>query len=267
MNEEPFDQTAESVEPVGLRRHNRRRTPYAGMWGPLEIIAFGVAAAAVFAVVLLYLFFVAPSASALASARADRDALERGRIAEKNVFGELRDTQSRVARLVQSVDDFETNYLPVASVGQTALYQKINALMAGYGLTNTNGPSFAPLETIDSQQPEQSEESTGRSRFRSLFPGIYATVTVEGPYQNVRRFIRDIETGNEFVVISSVEIEPSDSAAPADGQNADTSPTGEGLPPVSGGARAGKTRGNVVSLRLELAAYFRRTPAAEQAGQ
>lgn len=269
MTEEPIQNSGETSEASLARPHNRSRTVYAGMWGPLEIAAVGVALLAVFAVVLLYLLFVAPSASALASARAERDALEQERVTAKNRFGELKDTQSRVARLIQSVDDFEAGYLPAASVGKTALYQKINALMAGYGLTNTNGPTFAPLEPTDSRQVNQtSEEEGGRSRFRSLFPGIYATVTVEGPYQNVRRFIRDIETGNEFVIISSVEIEPSDSTGEPTEQTPDGTVGGQPggnvtqgpIPPTGprSGAQLGKTRGNIVSLRLELAAYFRR---------
>lgn len=276
MTEEPIQNAADNAEAAPARPHNRSRTAYAGMWGPLEIAAVGIAVLAVFAVALLYLFFVAPSASALASARATRDALEQQRVTEKSRFGELKDTQSRVARLVQSVDDFEAGYLPVASVGKTALYQKINALMAGYGLINTNGPTFAPLEPTDSRQVNQTgEEEGGRSRFRSLFPGIYATVTVEGPYQNIRRFIRDIETGNEFVIISSVEIEPSDStgdpAEQAPGEAFGGQPGGNAaqgpIPPkgTRGGAPLGKTRGNIVALRLELAAYFRRTAPAEDA--
>ncbi len=279
MTEEPIQNTSANEE-AAPRRHNRSRTAYAGMWGPIEIAALGIAILALFSVVLLYLFFVAPSASALAKARSERDTLEQERNNAKNRFGELKDTQSRIAHLIQSVDDFESVYLPAEAVGKTALYQKVNALINGYGLTNTNGPTFAPLETTDSRQVNQSDEEEGRSRFRSLFPGIYATVTVEGPYQNVRRFIRDIETGNEFVIISSVEIEPSDSTFQADEQTSGDAIGGDrgagGFPRSNSailpdgaptGVQGGKTRGNIVSLRLELAAYFRRAAQPSEAAR
>jgi hypothetical protein len=35
-------------------------------------------------------------------------------------------------------------------------------------------------------------------------------MTLEGSYQNLRRFIREIETSNQFVVVSAVELEPSE---------------------------------------------------------
>jgi hypothetical protein len=124
----------------------------------------------------------------------------------------------------------------------------------------------------------QSDEERGRSKFRSLFPGVYVTTTVEGPYANLRRFIRDIETGNEFVVISAVELEPSDteqkSAAPVSGPQP-AAPGGftEPIDPTgAAGPRSiqpgpaqpqpdrlrGRTHGAVVRLRMEMAAYFRR---------
>ena len=35
-------------------------------------------------------------------------------------------------------------------------------------------------------------------------------MTVEGSYQNLRRFIREIETSKQFIVISAVELEPTE---------------------------------------------------------
>jgi hypothetical protein len=59
-------------------------------------------------------------------------------------------------------------------------------------------------------EDEQAKQEQGRSKFRSIFPGVYVTMTLEGSYQNLRRFIREIETGSEFVIISSVELEPTE---------------------------------------------------------
>jgi hypothetical protein len=186
-------------------------------------------------------------------------------------YGGIMDTETQVAKLVSSATDFESIHLPVASTGRTALYQKLNGLIAGHGLINTSGPDYAPLDVAE-QGDNESEEERGRSRFRSLFPGAYVTMTLEGPYANLRRFISDIETGNDFVIISSVELEPSDnqpegrSAEPVAAQDSGVDVT-TGFPgqprqvnPYQNQIRrpTGRTLGQVVSLRLEMAAYFRR---------
>jgi hypothetical protein len=103
-------------------------------------------------------------------------------------------------------------------------------------------------------------------------------MTLEGSYQNLRRFIHDIETGNEFVIISSIQLEPSDSqsggerSSEADPVQQNDMPMGPGMGPGQGRnpgtrpmpvpqitPRKGRTIGETVSLRLEMAAYFRRT--------
>jgi hypothetical protein len=151
----------------------------------------------------------------------------------------------------------------------------LNGLIRGYGLVNTTGPDYAPLETLDKGE-NQSENEKGRSKFRSLYPGVYVSMTVEGSYQNLRRFIRELETGSEFIVISAVELAPSDSEGPKQ-------PTGDKPAPINtnpitkgpdgkliqapGPASAaqpafnrprGKAHGEYLALHLEMAAYFRR---------
>ena len=57
---------------------------------------------------------------------------------------------------------------------------------------------------------QQQENERGRDKLMSLFPGVFITVTVEGSYQNLRRFMREIETTQQFIMISSVELVPAD---------------------------------------------------------
>src|SRR5207248_2410089 len=115
----------------------------------------------------------------------------------RSKYGEMTSTQDQVNKLVTSVDDFETRFLPAISNGQTALYQRINGLIQAYDLVNTSGPDYVPLGTSDQNQGQQpSDDEKGRAKFRSLYPGVYVTTNVEGTYQNLRRFIREIETGN-----------------------------------------------------------------------
>ncbi len=261
---------------INIAPKNRPRKVYGGMWGNAEIAAVGLAMLAVLTVVLLYVFLVVPSNRELEANRAKRDRLEQELMSVKSKYGNITSTETQVAKLLSSVNDFEVNYLPVAVTGRNALYQRINGLIYAYGLVNTTGPDYSPLETADQANANQTDEERGRAKFRSLFPGVYVTMTVEGSYQNLRRFIKEVETGREFVVISAVELEPSDNqqqreSSPGQQVNSGGVPMQAG-PNVSNPAGGpypqtqqagpttprGKTHGETVSLRLEMAAYFRR---------
>jgi len=251
------------------------------MWGVPEITAVAISAMAVLAVLAVYVFFVIPSNRELAKNQSEADRLEAEMQSAVAKYGEISDTNTQVDKIVVSMDDFETRFLPAASNGQAALYQRLNGLFGAYGLVNTTGPDYAPLETVDQNGAQQTEEEKGRSKFRSIYPGVYVTMTVEGTYHNLRRFIREIETGNEFVVISTVELAPSDTQAekkePAQNPNpvqenpamnpARGAPNPRGMQPfnpsMSGQPQLsrrqpGKSHGEIVSLHLEMAAYFRR---------
>src|SRR5215207_7763378 len=255
---------------------NRPRKVYGGMWGPAELVTIAFAMVALFIVAMLYIFMVAPAKRELEETRAKRDGLERELISTQGKYGDITNTRTQVSKLMASVDEFESRYLPVASSGRASLYQRINGLIVGHGLVNTSGPEYAPLDTADLNNGVESEGNKGRAKYRSLFPGVYVTMTVEGSYQNIRRFIREVETGNDFVVVSAVELEPTDSEARPQQQNGQnqsgamvdpsTGIVTQGFPSAQNGTttsgltprRKGKTHGEVVSLRLEMAAYFRR---------
>ena len=256
---------------------NRPRKVYGGMWGQTEIATVGLGVLAILAALLLYLFVVVPSNNEFEKNRADREQLKRDLATAQSKYGDITTTESQVTKLLASVDNFESSYLPAADNGRTSLYQRINGLIAAYGLVNTSGPDYTPLEVLGGTQNNQTDDERGRGKFRSLFPGVYVTMTVEGSYQNLRRFLREIEAGNEFVVVSTVEIEPTDtqtkenapqSAAARSGAVGEQVPGFPGTGVVSNPAPVrvqtgprGKTHGETVSLRLEMAAYFRRPNA------
>jgi hypothetical protein len=282
----------EKPQKIEVIPSNRPRKVYRGMWGPMEVAALSVSLLTLLGLVVLYVFFVVPSNTEVAQMKAERDRLEQELISARSKYGDITSTETQVAKLVTSVADFESAYLPIAATGRTSLYQRLNGLIAGYGLVNTNGPNYAPLMLNEQQNgngngnsegEQQSDQERGRAKFRSIFPGVYVTMTLEGPYANLRRFIRDVETGSEFVIISSVELEPTEakqkerdpSLPPID------SPATTGPPFASNTMRGnidprtgrpvfptpqpqvvarpqGKTHGEIVSLRLEMAAYFRR---------
>jgi hypothetical protein len=111
-------------------------------------------------------------------------------------------------------------------------------------------------------------------------------MTVDGSYQNLRRFIHEIETSGQFVVITAVQLEPSDNkekendptkpppSIVSQQPSGVNQPKTNGFPPgtttnytqpqtyapeqTSAKVDRGKTHGETVTLRLELAAYYRR---------
>ena len=89
-----------------------------------------------------------------------------------------------------------------------------------------------------------------------------------GVAQNV---ISQIETGNDFVIISSIELQPSDKQGNASNSADQSAPqAGEfdqdgisGFPqrqpnPSQPRRQSGRTLGQIVSLRMEMAAYYKR---------
>jgi len=263
---------------------NRPRKVYGGMWGPPELVTVAFAMVALFIVAMLYIFMVAPAKRELEDNRVRRDQLERDLISAQERYGSITSTEEHVAKLMSSVDDFESRNLNEGSSGRTSLYQRINSLIVGHGLVNTSGPDYSPLDPGENQgESVESEEERGRAKYRSLFPGVYVSMTLEGSYHSIRRFIRDIETGNEFVVVSAVELQPSDAEKksadqqniPAQGppQSGPSKPSGfssgfqggstmnAGPDQTQSSRNKGKMHGEVVSLRLEMAAYFRRPNA------
>lgn len=270
---------------ISIVPKNRPRKVYGGMWGVPEIIAVGLGTLAILGAILLFAFLVLPRQKELQNNRAKRDELEQKLISEDRKYGSITTIEKRVAELISSVDDFETRFLKPSLIGKGAIYQQINGLISAYGLTNTTGPDYAVLEINNgSNNGQQAEKESGRAKFQSLFPGDYVTMTVEGSYPNLRRFIAEIERSNQFIVISAIELEPSDTEEKKkleqtiaqqqqNQQPTDTgkinfqNPTNQAQATPKPKIPKGKTRGEIVSLRLEMAAYYRRpnfVPMAEK---
>ncbi|MEZ5305945.1 MAG: hypothetical protein R2684_02245 [Pyrinomonadaceae bacterium] len=233
------------------------RKVYGGMWGPMEIAAVAFAGFLLALALAFYLVFVVPAQRELASGRAQRDSLERELISAREKWGDIRDTETQVAKLITSAEDFENVALKDESIGTSAIYQRLNVLIAAYGLRNTEGPNYVPLEDAANTAGGQGDGTRrGRDKFRSIYPGIFISTTVEGTYPNLRRFLRDIETSGEFVAVTAVELEPSDNEKRNDSQTASGTDKDENK--TVSNIRKGRYKGQVVSLKIEMAAYFRR---------
>ena len=139
-------------ERIDIVPKNRPRKVYAGMWGQSEIATVGLGMLAILAVVILVVLVVLPAQKELEKNKTERDRLEAELLTARGKYGDITTTEARVAELIASVDDFETRFLPVGTIGKSALYQRINGLIGAYGLVNTTGPDYAPLQIADNRR-------------------------------------------------------------------------------------------------------------------
>lgn len=144
-----------------------------------------------------------------------------------------------------------------------SLYTELNELIRRNGVRNTSGPGYLTLEpegTKNKVQPTASATQQSVSKWQTAYPGIAVTVTVEGPYQNVRHFVRDLETSRQFLIINAVELEGVTQSAVTQEPSLSEGPviprSGRVSPPAT--TPTPGTRGTLVSLRVDLATYFRR---------
>ena len=209
------------------------------MLGPAELIALAGSALMLLLVVVSYLYFLLPANSRLSARQAERASLQNQVRTMNDVVREGQSTEAAVQKITESLENFESRQLMNADRGRMSLYDSLNLLIRTNGLRNTSGPTYAPLEPVGSKT-NTSSTKTGNTKWQSVYPGIVISLTVEGPYPNLRRFVQELERDKQFVIINSVELERS--------TDTNSLAAGEGKP--AGAA--------LVSLRLEMSTYFQR---------
>ncbi|MGH9944652.1 MAG: GspMb/PilO family protein [Pyrinomonadaceae bacterium] len=246
-NGTPATTTTTTTAPA--KHDARRRTPEAlrarlshlraararARLGSTELVAL-VASFALLALTLgAYFLYLAPARARLLEAQHERTQLQAYlREAEKGTRSDA-DAQATANDILKSLSNFESERLASREEASTAVIEELNAQTRRHSLARAQFSFTYQDERAQSQRP--TTQGPGTSRRQTIFPGIDITLTVEGPYANIRRFIRDLEASPRFVVINGVQLE---------GVN------------ESG---AGGARGAVVSLRLDMSAYFRRAGA------
>lgn len=208
------------------------------MLGPAEIIGLGGGALILLLVIGSYFYFLLPANSRLAARQSERALLLTQVQSMKDVVRDGQSTEATVQKITESLESFESRQLVNADRGRMSLYDSLNLLMRNNALRNTSGPTYAPLEPAGSKT--NTSTKTGNTKWQSIYPGIVISLTVEGQYPNLRKFVQDLERDKQFVIINSVELERS--------TDTNSLVAGEGKP-------AGATP---VSLRLEMATYFQR---------
>jgi Tfp pilus assembly protein PilO len=225
------------------------------MFGIAEVIAVGVSCLVLALVLLSYLYFLVPARSRLASLILDRKQVQANLQTLGGVVHKEEDTKQTVDRIAASLNKFETENLMRPDKGRMDLYEELNQLIVKNNLKNTSGPTYTPLDPAGSKAASGKSVST---KWQSFYPGIGVMVTVEGQYQDVRRFIRDVERSKQFVVINEVELQRAsqNNAAVSIDENGTVTP-----------AAGSGTRASLVSLQLNMATYFQRGNTGEEPAQ
>ena len=222
------------------------------MFGVVEVVALAGSCFVLALVLLSYLYFLVPARSRVATANSDLRQLQANLQTLDGVVHKETDTKQTVDRIAASLNKFETEYLLRQDQGRMDLYEELNQLIVKNGLKNTSGPTYTTLD------PSGTKSTGGKNlvtKWQSFYPGIAVMVTVEGSYQDLRRFIRDVERSKQFVVINEVELQ----RATQNNTPASIDEGGTGATPGSGSG----TRGSLVSLQLNMATYFQRPSATE----
>ena len=213
-----------------------------GILGPAEIIALAGSGLILVLVVVSYLYLLAPAQSRLEGLGLERSRLRSLLETSQAVIRKDQSTEATVQTITESLDGFERKRLVTPDSGRMSLYDTLNQLIRKNALRNTSGPTYTPLEPAG-QKPAGTGAKTASAKWQSIYPGIAISLTVEGQYQSLRRFIREIETNKQFIIINSVELESS---------------TETSAPPPTEESPGSSTRETPVSLRLEMATYFQR---------
>ena len=208
-----------------------------GIFGMAEILALGVSLLLLLIVVISYVYFLVPARSRLEALQLERTRLQTQLRSSQEIIRKGMDTQTTVTKITESLDSFQTDHLNNAGEGRMGLYSELNELIRKNGLRNTSGPAYSPLASSTAKQTP-GESRSANTKWQSVYPGISVSLTVEGQYQNLRRFVRDLEASKQFIIVNAIELEratETNSAASAD-PNA--------------------SRNSLVSLRLDMATYF-----------
>jgi Tfp pilus assembly protein PilO len=209
-----------------------------------ELIALTIAALLLALTAGAYFFLLVPERSRLVALETERAQLQAKLRASSEGVERNESTQASVDKIVTSLSEFEMTALGARDPQTTtAVIGELNEKTRRHNLARAQF-SFSHLdEAVPGQTPAQ--QAAGRagnnSKRESVFPAIDISLTIEGPYGNLRRFIREIEQSRRFIVINGIQL--------------------EGVSDSGNSARAA-----LVSLRLDMSAHFRRSGAMLSGG-
>jgi len=219
------------------------------MFGVAEVAALAGSCFVLLIVLLSYLYFLVPARSRVTSLNTDKARLQANLQTLHGMISKDRDTKGQVDQIAASLSDFESSHLSRLDQGRIEFYDELNQMIIKNGLRNTSGPTYTPLDPTGTKAIGGKSTNT---KWQSFYPGIAVMVTVEGQYQDVRRFIRDVERSRQFVIINQVELQRAN-------ENSGPPTAQEGAAPTP--------RGSLISLQLNMTTYFRRDNSANATAQ
>ncbi|HYO98727.1 MAG TPA: GspMb/PilO family protein [Pyrinomonadaceae bacterium] len=238
------------VSPAEIRARLReaRATRPSGAIRLPEIIALAVAALFLLGAASAYFFLLVPERMRLTALENERGQLQAKLRASGEGVERNESTQASVAKIVTSLNEFETTVLAARDPQTTtAVIEELNDKTRRHSLGRaqfsfSHLDEFVPGQTGSQQSSTRGGAGQGNaSKRESVFPTIDISLTIEGPYGNLRRFIRDIEQSRRFIVINGIQL--------------------EGVSDTGNTARAA-----LVSLRLDMSTHFRRSGALTAGG-
>jgi Tfp pilus assembly protein PilO len=212
------------------------------MFGIAEVAGLAGSCLVLLLVLLSYLYFLVPARSRVTSLNSDKARLQANLQTLQNVVSKGRDTKGQVEHIATSLSDFESSYLLRPDAGRIQLYDELNQMIVKNGLRNTSGPTYTPLDPTGTKAVGKSTTT----KWQSFYPGVAVMVTVEGQYNDIRRFIRDLERTKQFVIINQVELQRAN-----ENNNA----------PAIADEGASTPRGSLISLQINMTTYFQRDNA------
>lgn len=210
------------------------------MLGVPEIVGLAASGIMLLAVVASYFYFLTPAQARLKSIQNESEQLRTRISAAQQGVDPNASPQATVDEINQSLEKFESGALLVRSQGRLDLYANLNEMLRRHKLRNTAGPVYSPLVPLGGPGAPATAARAGIGRWQSLYPGISISVTVEGPYAELRRLLSEVESSRHFIVINAVEFE---GVSDANSQSGTT----------------------LVSLRLDMSTYFQRESASTDA--
>jgi Tfp pilus assembly protein PilO len=214
-----------------------------GMFGVPEVVALFAACALLAVALFAYFLLLVPQRSNLRALETEREQLQTQIQTASRSRSEKATTGETVQNILASLARFETEQLATREASSHGLVEELTEKPRRNGLARAQFSFIHQDEaTPDAQQRAAANLSGSARRRQNVFPSIDISLNIEGTYANVRRFIRDVEHSRSFLVINGVQLE---------GVN------------ESGGEPS--DRGSLVSLRIDMSAYFRRAGAAAAA--
>jgi hypothetical protein len=206
---------------------------------PLEILGILVSLGLVVWTIVHYTTTLRPAQEKLGAAQSQFELQRKGILQSKDPSKDGPSPAERATQTLGSLDSFKHDHLTPFESGRILLINEINALVKKHGLQMTSGidMSTAAVEgTAVSKGSKASQKKKGE--LQNVYPNLTVRVSVFGQYDNIRKFVGDVERNKQFLLITSVSLLNQESRVT----------TGRG-------ARAAGASG--IALTIAMQAYFR----------